>query len=372
MKITFTLLLLLFALSNVYSQSVTAEYEQNHRSNGLNEIPLYDGTLITSGDSFRFGERAELVMVMNPLSISVSDNSKKVAFLQVDGSIAGSIYDYRGNRLVSEELEFADLTDETMQITVFNTGEFVLRDNVANFSFFDVSGNRAYTYSNSSGASGGELPSGIAVSADGELIVAYNPVIRFKNDRGSRASVVLGDGVAEQIFSFRNQTIESLKVSENGAFIGAILRDDTGSARFIQFDRFGNELQQLRPGTDLNDFSLGRDGELVTLVSGNRMQVYNTITGERLGSATARSRIAGAAYFPEESMIISVGGRHQNNRIIDPEITAIDLDQRQIDRFQLDGEISLSEHSDVLIRRLNSGTYKISGFNKTVLVSVDF
>lgn len=372
MKIFYTLLLVVSISSNAFSQSVSAEFKQEHQSHGINEIPLHEGTIQQSGDSFRFGGGNDPLVVTNPLSVSISENSKIVGTVQADGGVTGKVYDFHGNLLMDEELEFAELNDETIQLTTLNSGGFILRDNVANYSFFDASGNRGYTYSNSSGATGGEQPSGVAVSPEGGLVVTYNPVIRYGENQGSRASVIRGDRDAEELFSYQEQTIESVKVSENGAFIGVILRDGSGETRFHQFDRFGNELLDLTPGTDLNNFSMSEDGEFVTLVSGNRIQVYETATAERLGSATSRSAILEAAYFPEENLIISIGGRNQNNQVSSPEITAIDLEQRQIDRYQIDGEISFFNPDDIKITHSGSGAYQISGLNKTVSVTANF
>lgn len=371
MKLLLTLVLLLFSLSALNAQSVTAEFYSGNQASGSSEFPLYKGVLTTSGDTFLFGTDNQITLT-NPVSFSVSNGLKMVGAIQFTQGLTANVFNYKGRQVVSSDLEYADPSDETIHLTTLDTGEFILRDNVANFSFFTPSGERKFTYSNSSESSGGELPSEISVSSDGVLKVAYNPVIQFQNNRGSRISIITGDREGEEVFYSQNRVITRLKVLPEDYLLSVITEDDSGAKKIHLFDRFGNSLFEMEPDIDVTDFNVSDDGGFITLYSGNRVQVYRTETVERLGSATSRSRIVQAAYFPDENLILTLGGRESGRQIESPEITAINIQKRQIERTELNGAISFRDSSKIAISKDGGSNYRIEGINKPIRVTAKF
>lgn len=371
MKLISTLILLLSTLSALNAQSVTAEFYSGNQASHSSEFPLFEGLLTSSGDTYLFGIDNQVTLT-NPVSFSVSNGLKMVGAIQFAQGITTNIFNYRGRQLISSALEYADPSDETLQLTTLDTGEFILRDNVANFSFFTASGERSFTYSNSAETAGGELPSEISVSTDGVLKVAYNPVIQFQNNRGSRISIITGDREADEIFYSRNRVINRLRVLSDDHTLSVITEDSGGSKKMHLFDRFGNLLFEMEPDLDVTNFNVSDGGEFITLYAGNRVQVYRTATSERLGSATSRSRIVQAAYFPEDNLILTLGGRDRGQQIESPEITAINIQKRQIERTELNGTISLMDSSEITIRKTGVSNYRIEGINRPIQVTAQF
>lgn len=373
MKLLFTVLLALVFSINSVSQSLTVSFESAHQTNQSSDFPLKDGVLTATQSSYAFGEDGSSVDLQTPMAFSISKERARVGVIHFTNSITSSVYDYRGNLVAEAAPEFFDATDETLDITVLDSGEFILRDNVANFTFFDAAGNRGYSVSNATQATGGERPSDVSYSNKGETVVFYNPVVRYSDgEEGSRVSVASGEEDKESIsiYSSRTRTIGRLEVSSSGSFITFSVTGEDGNSRVKIFDRFGNQLQEIGLEMTLSGFNLTENGHYLTVYSDNRVQVYRTSDMERLGSSTSRSRIIHAAYQPEESTIITLEGQIRNGGVNNPQISAIDLERRELNREQLSGSISFLDRKDVKISRRSAGSYYISGINKPIEVSI--
>ncbi|WP_340106097.1 hypothetical protein [Rhodohalobacter sp. 8-1] len=371
MKLTLTLILIVSVFSQLSAQSVTAEYYTGYETVNTSQFPLQEGFLTESGSSYQFGTDKR-VTISSPVGLAVSDDLSMIGCLESINGLEANIYNYKGKELLTTELEFVSPTDETIGLTLLDNGDFIVRDNVANFSFFDAKGDRAYTYSNSSQASRGEQTSEIAVSEDGVIKVAYNPVIRYQNSLGSRISIVTGDGEADQIFISQNRVILSLAVSRKDHTVSVVTEGGNGSRKIHWFDRFGNLLYEMESELDVAGFNVTKDGKFITVFSGNRVQVYQRDSAERLGSASSRSTILQAAYFPESNLIVALGGQEVNQQISNPEITAVDLQRRQIERVQLSESIMFRQRSHISIENVQSNTYRIIGINRPIKVTAQF
>jgi hypothetical protein len=371
MKLTSTIVLIFCIFTSVNAQSLTAEFYTGNQAANASQFPLYDGLLTASGETYQFGTTSG-VTISNPVSFSVSDNLTMIGNIQNSNGLSAIIYNYKGEKLLNSEMEFISSSDETIGFTLLDNGEFIVRDNVANFSFFNAAGDRAYTYSNSSNASGGEQTSEIAVSDDGVMKVAYNPVIQYQNSRGSRISLITGDGQADQIFTSQDRVLIKLTVSSSDHAISAVSENGAGSRMIHWFDRFGNMLFEMEPGLEVKGFNVSDDSRFITIFSGNRVQVYQRESGERLGSASSRSTILHAAYFPESNLIVTFGGEAENQQVVNPEITAIDLQQRQIESTQLEETVMFMNRSRITIDRDGANTYRIGGINRPIQVTARF
>lgn len=373
MKLLLATLITFTCALPICSQTLSVEFNSEHQSNNVNQYPLKDGLLELSQASYSFGDTGSPVEITTPIAFDLSTESGKVGVVRFKNSLSGEVFDVSGTLLSNTELGFMDANDQTIQMTVLESGEFILRDNVANFSFFDAAGKRGNSLSVASQASGGERPSEIAYSTNGETIVLYNPVIRYNGRRGSRASVVTGNGSSTEIFNSTDQVIDHLSVSDDGRYIQVASSAGNEDSYFRLYDRYGNELLLMETGMVVKGSSLSSNGSYLTLYSDNRVQVYRVADQERIGSSTSRTRIIHAIYSPEDELVISLGGQlNEDNTLESPEVTAIHLGLRQIERESLSGKVSMLKRDQVVIERTSAGRFTIDGINKPINVRASF
>lgn len=371
MKLTSLLLLIFCLVTSLNAQTLSADFHTDNKALNTSQFPLQSGLLTSTEDVYQFGSESAIT-IANPVGFSVSDDGRLIGSLQTRGGLSAVVYNSEGIELLNTGLQNISSSDETIGFNLLNTGEFIVRDNVANFSFFDATGSRASTYSNSASTAGGEQTSQIAVSDDGVIKVVYNPVIQYQNSQGSRISLVTGDNEAEEFFNVMDRVIISLAVSESDHTISVITQKDGGSRSLHWFDRFGNLLFEMDSDMAIEGFSMSSDGDHVTIYAGNRVQVYNTATTERLGSASSRSSIVKAAYFPDSNLILTLGGNLNDQKIGSPDITAINLQKRQIERVRLSETVMFMDPADIIIERESANTFKIGGINRPIQVTAQF
>lgn len=353
------------------SQSISISALSDHSGNQPGTIPLKDGTFRIGGNSVQLTSSNQSVNQTGVAGWSVSDGGHKIGLLLRENGLKLSTYDYRGSQIAENNMEFFEGGDQTLEIYQFDDGRTVVRDNVANFSFFDASGKLIYSVSNSSQSMEGESESRLAADPSGSTVVLYNPIISAGGQTGSRASLVFGPNNTVVFFQDNNREITHLSVNENGTLISLIA--GTGSnTQSIVFDRFGNELNRF----DFDDTQLGLTPDAtetyLTVYSSSRIQVYNLITGERLGSASSRQTIIHAQYHPEDEVILAVGGAKNNGRISDPMMMAVHLSKRQIARSEITFPISAHDGEKIRQIRLRPDQYRITGLNRHLDVTTQF
>lgn len=371
MKLTLLLISILYLPASLFAQTLTAEFYPGNKASAISQYPLQNGVLSTSGNTFQFGTENP-VTIVNPIEFSISGDRHLIGSLQFGTGLEAAVYTDEGDALLNKELENLSSADETIGLKLLNTGEFIIRDNVANFSFFDPAGSRVSTYSNIASTSGGEQTSEIAVTPEGTLNVVYNPVIRYQNGQGSRIALVTGDNEGIEIYNSFDRVIIRLSVSEIDHTISVITENSEGSRSLHWFDRFGNLLFEMDSDLDVEGFTMNNDGSYITVFAGSRVQVYETQTMERLGSASSRSSIVQAAYFPESNLILLLGGETNNQQIGNPDITAVDLQRRQIERVRLDESVMYRDPSDIKIESESSNSFRIDGINRPIRVTTQF
>jgi len=368
MKLIYLSLCLLTFTVTGYSQQLSVEFDPDHSGNSQSEFPLSHGVLTSGSSSYSFGSGDQRVEIITPITFGISSKGSKIGSVNFNGELIASVYEASGAKLTETEFEFADATDETIRLHMLNSGGFVLRDNVANFTLVDAAGNSGYTFSNSSQSPGGEQPSGFSSSLHGETVVVYNPVIQRNGERGSRASIVPGNGEVESFYQSSSRIISDLSVTPNGLFIKMITTSGNGDKTVHVYDRFANNLFEMDMEIDAAGMSLTQDGQYATVYSSNRVQVYRTTDGERLGSSTSRTSLLHADYFPEDNTVISIGGRVNGGVISSPEVTIVDLERRQLDRSPANGAIAFMNPTDVRIERSGRGEYRILGINRPMII----
>ncbi|MEX0648201.1 MAG: hypothetical protein WEA56_04045 [Balneolaceae bacterium] len=371
MKYFISVFLFILVPAMAYPQSVSVSAVSAHSGNNLSSFPLLGGTVTSSNDNIRVQGSSETEDFGNVASWTLSPENIKVGLLSRGQELSLSQLDHNGYLLVEKNLEFFDPSDETLAIYMFDDGRAIVRDNVANFSFFDAAGEPQYSVSNSSQSSDGERESQLAADPAGRTIVLYNPVIAYGNQTGSQARLLFGNEDNEVFFRDRNRQVTDVKVSKNGALI-TLLVTSAGGDEVLVFDRFGSSINSIDLDAGQKGAVLSDNGAYLTVYSGSRAQVYNTLTGERLGSTSSRASIIYASYQPEDETIIILGGSENNLRISDPMITAVHLTQRQIAREDIGLSLSISDMADVTLERQGVNQFRIKGLNQHLDIRTSF
>lgn len=367
MKYILIVLSICFTALPVYSQSVHVSVIDGFGDFGLSDYPIKNGSITVNQNQIEMGDH----QFVNPVGWSLSPNGFKASFLENRGELILQTIDYNGQKLTENILDFFDTDDETISVYQFDDGTAVMRDNVANFSFLDPMGNTVFSESNSTQSPDGERESQLASDRSGKTIVLYNPVVRYGNQTGSRAKLVYGDQDNEVFYRDDEREIKQVTVSSNGAFITILAQNESGSRGFV-YDRFGNELSRMDFEDSLEGVTLSNSGEFLTAYTTGRVQVYNQITGERLGSASSRATVLHAEYQPEDETVIILGGSLSGRQITNPSLTAVHLAQRQIAREEIGIGISSLSTEDIQISRTGSGVYRIDGLNRPLQVRTEW
>lgn len=367
MKYLSLLFLIMIFGATVHAQSISVTPDQQHINYNQNTFPIYNNTVSIRTHSVQIGEFS----IDQPRSWGMSHGGNKISFLINKGSLYLMNVDASGNTIVDHPLEFFDSTDQTLNVYAFNDGRSIIRDNVANFTFFDAAGELLYSYSNSSQSVDGERESQLSSDANGRTIVLYNPVIAYGNRTGSIATILYGEQNSYELFRDSQREIRQLNVSNNGAYITLLASNSSGS-QLLLFDRFGNEIYQYQTEDDLQGVSLSSDANFLTKYTSGRVQVYNVQTGELMGSTTSRSTILYAEYIPQDETILALGGSLQDRAISNPTITAVHLGLRQITRNDIGLSLSTLDPNTIQITRTGVRRYSLTGLNKTLNVQTNF
>lgn len=370
MKFTFFLSILLAISLPVFSQTVNVSTETAYSGNNEGVFPVQGGTIRVSGGQLLLAETA----VSNLLAWSVSPRGEKVGVLEGGATPTLLRMESSGESISHSELEFSDPQDETLSVYQFDDGRSVVRDNVANFSFYDAKGDIKYSMSNSAQSPDGERPSEMASDPAGRTVVLYNPVIAYGGNTGSRARLVYGEEDDEIFFEDREREIRSVRISNDGAFITLVAAGGSGSVGAV-YDRFGNQITEIPHDELLTGAELTDDREFLVLHTSRRVQVYRLLTGERIASASTGSSIITAQYLPEDEIIIALcGSAGGSGEISGPSVTAVHVGARQIATSDIinQGLSLINGTIDVDVQRKRSGEYRITGLNQPLDVETIF
>tara|TARA_R100001143_G_C3361275_1_gene136287 strand:+ start:1227 stop:2330 length:1104 start_codon:yes stop_codon:yes gene_type:complete len=367
MKYLTLIFLFLFNGLSLYAQTIAVTPVQEHVNYSQNSFPINNSTLTIAPNSVQIGD----VSIDQPITWAKSHDGNKISFLLNRGILDLMNVDADGNQIVDQSLEVFDPTDQTLKVYSFNDGRSIIRDNVANFTFFDANGELVYSYSNSSQSVDGERESELSSDSNGRTVVIFNPVIAYGNQTGSRASIIYGEENSYEFFRDAQREIRQVNVSGDGAFITIVAANNSGSQLFL-FDRFGNELYQYQTDDELLGASLTSDANFITMFSSGRVRVFNVGTGESMGSASSRSSILYAAFIPQDETVLALGGSLAGRNISNPTLTAVHLGLRQITREDINLSLSTLNQDNIRINRMGEGRYSLTGLNKTLTVQTSY
>lgn len=362
LTILFALSFLLTAIDETYAQPLSVSVEQPANGNRLFATP--QGKFSASGTTVRFGERE----ISDQSVWSLSAASNRFTYLDpTGGEVKVNQFSNSGYHLYSETLPFFNPDDSTLKLYTFTDGRTVIRDNVANFSFLNPAGQQLFSISNSSGSQSGERPSELAADPAGVTIVLYNPAISFGETTGSRAVLVYGENDTKLLFSSENQEITDLQVTPDGKYILLVAQDGTSSEIYFS-DRFGNILFTLPSDHLVQGAEISEWGEYLTIYTTGMIQVYDVLTGERLGSASLNQNIIYAAYDPEKNIMISFGGVLDGYQISGSSVMVVDIDQRSIATEKISASLHTLDPQSLKLNRSASGNFTLKGLNEEVTI----
>lgn len=367
------LIVLVLIPVSVGAQSLQLSTTSATSGNNTSTFELENGAVTVSSDNIAFGQSG--VRADNPAAVGFSADLSKVGLLsrnqQNDRAV---LMNSRGDTLNAFSTISLSDDDPSLGIQPYNSGHLLIRDNITNFTFYDTFGEIETNMSSSSQTEEGEVVAEVVTSKDGSTLVIYNPKIRRSGQLGSQAQVRMPDNSFDNIYFSTSRYLKDISVSNDGTVITAVTARDGTSDEVVVTDRFGNELNTFTTDEDLIGAELSADAEYITLYSGGRIQVFRTLSGERIGSTSMRSPVYKAAYFPEESTILAVSGSYSENTDVlnSVEFHAINIEQRSIARLEFNAPLGFDDRISPEFIRISSNRYRLVGASRHIDITANF
>lgn len=282
-----------------------------------------------------------------------------------------TVHGGNGKVLLSTDYELID-NDESAKIYAGSNGSFILRENIANFLFYNSQGRIANSVSNSSQSTEGESVSELATDPKLKTVVLYNPKIVRNGVEGSRARIIKKSGAARDIYYNSERAIRLVHVSDNGQFIAVVSYNNGTDDMVTVTDRYGNDITDIEFNQSVEGLKFSANGEFITIRSGNRVGVYSLLDGEREGSTSFRSSLHFAQYIPEDDAVIALTGDERNGQLTDVEFHAINLEQRKIERQEYNSSLGISSILPLRLERLATNRYALHGLSKELEIRVSY
>jgi hypothetical protein len=260
--------------------------------------------------------------------------------------------------------------DPSIKVYPLSNGGAILRENIANFLFYDSFGRVIQSISNSTQSEGGEAISELAVDPAGKSVVLYNPKIVSGGNTGSRAKLVANNSNPTDIYYSVDRALRTVIVSNNGELIAMASMKDGTDDQVMILDRFGNNLGEIEFDQNIKGVSFSENGLFITIYSGGRAAAYEIRSKERVGSTSFRNTsLLYANYSPEDKTIVAVTGSGVNT-YSELEGHAVNVAARKIARVDINGTIS-NVHQP-LLKRNGAGRYELTGFSQVLSIRASF
>ncbi|MCG8372730.1 MAG: hypothetical protein MI700_04325 [Balneolales bacterium] len=275
-----------------------------------------------------------------------------------------------GDEILTASYTLPSQTDPSLEVYPMTNGDFVVRENIANFLVYDSFGIAKQSISNSSQSEGGEAISQLAMDSFGKTIVLYNPQVVSGGNTGSRAQRIDRQGNRLNLFFSSDRALRFVKVSGNGEFI-AFTSEKPGTDNQVQLmDRFGNILNTISFDQEVAGVSFSENGLYATVYSVGRAAVFRVRDGERVGSTSFRNTsLKFAGYDPVDKTILAVTGSGETS-ISNVELHAVNVEARKIARQEISATLTAVE--EPILTRSSSGRYIISGYDNNLTLRASF
>lgn len=260
--------------------------------------------------------------------------------------------------------------DPSIKAYALNSGAVILRENIANFLFYDSFGNIQRSISNSTQSEGGEAISELSVDPAGKTVILFNPKIVSGGNTGSRAKLVTEASNPVDIFYSRDRALRTVEVSSNGELIALATMKDGADDEVTILDRFGNNLGTISFDQDVKGASFSENGLYITIYSGGRAAAFEIRNRERVGSTSFRNTsLIYANYSPEDNTIVAFTGAG-SEEYTELEAHAVNVEARKIARTDVSGSVSAIHQPS--LKRTANGQYTITGFDRTLSFRASF
>lgn len=349
---------LLLSISFVNAQSVQVSTAASTKGNQTNEFSLEGGKISLQNSTLAYATDA--------ISQDVSNSGLAAAVT----SSGASVYEADGSELLTGNYEVID--DGSLQIFVSNNGQFVIRENIANFLLYDSFGTVRQSISNSSQSTEGESISEFAADPEFKTMVLYNPKIVMNGQEGSRVRIARKNGTTTDIYNSQDRAVRFVDVTNNGQYIAVVSYKAGTSDEVLVLDRFGNEINSLNFDQSVAGVNIADDGRFVTIRSNGRAAAYYLENGNRLGSTSFRSTLHFAEFIPEDQVIIGLTGTKSGSVLSDVEVHAVNLQARSIARGGINQSFGITDMIPLVISRDGNFRYTVTGLSQALNVSASF
>ncbi|MEQ8524612.1 hypothetical protein [Gracilimonas sp.] len=361
MRYIFSFIVFALVTGTAFSQSLRISESSSTQGNNTNQFTVAGHQIDLNNSSLSFSSGAVSSDLNDITALSSALNNSGV-----------TVFEGAGEELYSSSSYKLQSDDNSVKVYVKPNGGFIVRENIANFLFFDESGKIEQSVSNSSQSTEGESVSELAADPAFKTVVLYNPKIVRDQIEGSRARIVKPNWTTSDIFYSGDRPIRFVKVSENGQFIAVVSYKDGEDDMIDVMDRFGNELETISFNQTIADVRFSEDGEFLTVRSNSRVGVYSVLDGEREGSTSFRSMLHFAEYVPQDNTIIALTGDESGSVLSGIEFHAINIEARAIERQDYNSSLGISELLSLSLKRTGSNSYSLTGLSKALNLSVSF
>lgn len=370
-----TFLALIFALLLPvmgWSQSLTISPTSSTSANEPSVFSMDDGAKIkVTSNSIQFLDSGK--EISQYFAFGVSQDRSVVSLLDYsEGNAQITLFTPRGDTLNSYSSVSVNPNDPSLAIYPVSSGHLLLRDNIMNFIWHDGLGNKGTNISSGSGSQQGETISEVEMSADRQTVVIYTPKIKRGSALGSKAELLKADDQFQRIFQSESRYLKDLSVADDGNLITLVTAAEGTNDEVVILDKYGNEINTLTVEEPVVGASLDTSGEYVTVYSSNRVGVYSTLNGERLGSTSLQEAVFSAEYFPDDQIIVLLSGNYSSASGIlnNVQFKAVDLDKREIVSEGFSDALGFHQALPSSFKRLSANKYEFNGANKDLVIDV--
>lgn len=306
-------------------------------------------------------------------SLQISASSNSANFLSADLN-GGAIQIKEPNGTVINSGDYKrDSNDPSFKVYPLQNGEYIVRENIANFVLFDSFGSVIRPISNSTQSEGGEKISELATDPNGKTIVLYNPEVRSEGKKGSRAKVIGLENSDSDIFYRSDELIRAVRVSESGEFIAIASGKDGSDDKVTVMDRYGNDIRTITFDQEVKGLNLYGSGSTLTVFSEGRVAVYNVLSGERLGSSSFRGgTLQFANYSGADQTIVGLTGNLNGSTLSNIEVRIINVAARKIASQKYSGTVDVQDLDKISLERKGRFNYTLTGMSKDLNLKASF
>ena len=355
------------------AQSLTINTVDNTSRNGTSVFNLAQGKVSFQGAGIQF--ISGNTSMANYLTYGVSGDRSLLAFLKGNNENSRvSVVSSMGNTL--NEFDAVNISQGDPSVAVYpaNTGEVLVRDNIANFNFYDSFGELIKNLSSSSQSKGGESISEAALSGDGETVVLYTPKIKRDGKLGSQVQYADRGMNLKSLYFSTERYIKTLEVAGDGQFVIFVTAQEGTDDRIHITDRYGNDLSETSTDEELQGVILSDDAQTVTAYSGRRVLIFDALSGERVAGTSFRSDLIAVDYFPQDNTIVALTGSYDTDTGVagNLDFHAIDIERRKVERKAYGSDLGFKDEIAHRFVRLGANRYKLEGASKHLELRVSF